>query len=110
MRKLSITVAAAAAILALNSIGCSANAVTASGNTLPNAAKNFSPIHETACRGWGRWCGPGLSGPVVHTGAGAAPVGKVADKEGSPAGGLLSIYTECSARDGSAAGGRHGPH
>lgn len=51
-----------------------------------------------------------LSGPVVHTGAGAAPVGKVADKEGSPVGGLLSIYTECSARDGSAAGGRHGPH
>jgi hypothetical protein len=59
MRKLSITVVAAAAILALNSMGCSANAVTASGSTLPNAAKNFSPIHETACRGWGRWCGPG---------------------------------------------------
>jgi hypothetical protein len=52
-----------------------------------------------------------LSGPVVHTGAGAAPVGRVADKEGGrQPGGLLSIYTECSARDGSAAGGRHGPH
>jgi hypothetical protein len=60
MRKLTIAVVAAAAILALNSIGCSANAVTASGNTLPNAAKNFSPIQETACRGWGRWCGPGF--------------------------------------------------
>jgi hypothetical protein len=59
MRKLSITVVAAAAILALNSIGCSANPV-ASGNALPNAAKNFSPIQETACRGWGRWCGPGF--------------------------------------------------
>jgi hypothetical protein len=57
MRKLSITVVAAAAILALNSMA--ANAVTASGNTLPNAAKNFSPIHDAACRGWGRWCGPG---------------------------------------------------
>ena len=33
-----------------------------------------------------------LSGPVVHTGAGAAPVGKVADKEGGrQPGGLLSI-------------------
>lgn len=43
MRKLSITVVAAAAILLLNSMGCIANAVTASGSTLPNAAKNFSP-------------------------------------------------------------------
>jgi hypothetical protein len=57
MRKLSIAVVAAAAMLALN---CSANAVTASGNALPNAAKNFSPIQETACRGYGRWCGPGF--------------------------------------------------
>jgi hypothetical protein len=58
MRKLSITLMAAAAILALNSMA-SANPVTTSGNTLPSAVKNFSPIQEAACRGWGRWCGPG---------------------------------------------------
>jgi hypothetical protein len=33
-----------------------------------------------------------LSGPVVHTGAGAAPAGKVAGKRGSPKpGGLLYL-------------------
>ena len=33
-----------------------------------------------------------LSGPVVHTGAGAAPAGKVAEKRGSPKpGGLLYL-------------------
>jgi hypothetical protein len=33
-----------------------------------------------------------LSGPVVHTGAGAAPAGKVAEKRGAPKpGGLLYL-------------------
>jgi len=59
MRKLSVTVMAAAAILLVNSMGCAANAATNTENAIPNTARNFSPIHETACRGWGRWCGPG---------------------------------------------------
>lgn len=51
-----------------------------------------------------------LSGPVVHTGAGAVPVGKLAEKRVSPKpDGLLNIDVNIdgmSARDGSAAPGR----
>ena len=59
MRKLAFTVVAAATILLVNSIGWSANAASLSGAAIPGAARNFSPIKETACRGYGRWCGPG---------------------------------------------------
>jgi hypothetical protein len=59
MRKLAFTVVAAASILLVNPIGWSANAATLSGAAIPGAARNFSPIKETACRGYGRWCGPG---------------------------------------------------
>ena len=59
MRKLAFTVLAAAAILLVNPIGWSANAATSTGAAIPGAARNFSPIKETACRGYGRWCGPG---------------------------------------------------
>ena len=59
MRKLAFTVLAAAAILLINSIGWSASATTLTGAAIPDAARNFSPIKETACRGYGRWCGPG---------------------------------------------------
>lgn len=57
MRKLILT---AAAILLVNSMGWSANAATtAPVSAIPSAARNFSPVHEAACRGYGRWCGPG---------------------------------------------------
>jgi hypothetical protein len=61
MRKLTVTVTAAAAILLVSSMGWTANAATATVNAIPGAARNFSPIHETACRGFGRWCGPGFT-------------------------------------------------
>jgi len=59
MRKLSILGTAAAVLLSVGLIGSSANAAPAPSNSLPNAARNFSPIKETACQGYGRWCGPG---------------------------------------------------
>jgi len=59
MRKLTFTVLAAAAILLVNSVGWTASAATSTGAAIPSAARNFSPIKETACRGYGRWCGPG---------------------------------------------------
>ncbi len=58
MRKLILT---AAAIFLVNSMGWSANAATtAPVSAIPGAARNFSPVHEAACRGYGRWCGPGF--------------------------------------------------
>jgi hypothetical protein len=27
--------------------------------SLATTTQNFTPIEKTACRGWGRWCGPG---------------------------------------------------
>jgi hypothetical protein len=57
MRKLFVT---AAMILLVNSVGWTANAATtAPASAIPSAARNFSPIHQAACQGWGRWCGPG---------------------------------------------------
>ena len=61
MRKLTVTVMAAAVILLVNSMGWSAHAATiAPMSAIPNAAKNFSPVQQAACQGWGRWCGPGF--------------------------------------------------
>jgi hypothetical protein len=56
MRKLSITLAT---ILMVGTLAWKADAATATATAIPNAARNFSPIHETACRGYGRFCGPG---------------------------------------------------
>jgi hypothetical protein len=56
MRKFAITLAVSAAIL---SLGASANAMV--GSPSPNhPVLNYTPKHEAACRGWGRWCGPGF--------------------------------------------------
>jgi hypothetical protein len=57
MRKLVVS---AAVILLVISMGWTANAATtAPVSAIPNASRNYSPVHEAACRGWGRWCGPG---------------------------------------------------
>ena len=60
MRKPAVTILAAVAIVLVNSLGWSAHAATtAPASAIPSEARNFTPIHEAACRGWGRWCGPG---------------------------------------------------
>jgi hypothetical protein len=60
MRKPAVTILAAAAVVLLNSLGWPAHAATtAPASAIPGKARNFTPIHEAACRGWGRWCPPG---------------------------------------------------
>jgi Spy/CpxP family protein refolding chaperone len=60
MRKRTLIIAAAAVFLLVNSIGFSAHAATtAPASAIPNSARNFTPIHQAACQGWGRWCPPG---------------------------------------------------
>jgi len=58
MRKL-LVITAAAAILLVGSMAAKADPATSSGSALSHAAKNFSPVKEAACGGYGRWCGPG---------------------------------------------------
>ena len=55
MRKLAVALLAVTAI----GIGSSATAASWHGATLPGVVRNFTPIHEAACRGWGPWCPPG---------------------------------------------------
>jgi len=57
MRKLSITLAAAA--LALGMTALTVNAQTQGASTLNAQVKNATMIHKTACFGFGRWCPPG---------------------------------------------------
>ncbi len=58
MAKLSIL--AATALLVLSLMPLTAQAQSLRGNTLQNAAQNFTPIKPAACRGWGPRCGPGF--------------------------------------------------
>jgi hypothetical protein len=60
MRKLSVTVLAAAAIFLVGSLACKADVATSNGTALPKAAKNFSPVEPAACRGFGEHCPPGF--------------------------------------------------
>jgi len=72
MRKLSVTVTAAAAIL-LVVFGADA---MAAGISHPNAVKNFSPIQEAACEDLGPIVRRALFGHAVDMGVvGAAPAG-----------------------------------
>jgi len=61
MRKLAIAVGVATAVLFAGGIAWKADATTWRSATwnLPAAAKNYSPIENTACYGWGRYCPPG---------------------------------------------------
>lgn len=60
MRKLIFMAFAVAAILLVN-FGSTASAATSTGAAIPSSARNFSPVKEAACRGFGRWCGPGFT-------------------------------------------------
>jgi hypothetical protein len=58
MRKLSLMIAAGAAILMVGSFAWTADAATTNG--IPSAAaKNYSPVHPAACQGYGPHCPPG---------------------------------------------------
>lgn len=61
MRKIAITLSVAAAVLFAGAIAFKADATSLRSGTsgLPAATKNFSPLQETACRGWGPMCPPG---------------------------------------------------
>lgn len=60
MRKRSVVLTAATAVLLLTSLAWRAEAATSNASTIPNAARNFSPVHPAACQGFGRWCPPGF--------------------------------------------------
>lgn len=57
MRKIAITLAAAAAVLLAGAYGFHADATVGSGTLgLPIAAKNFSPVDRVSCRTKGPLC------------------------------------------------------
>lgn len=60
MRKIAMTLTAAA--FALGSMALIANAQTqqAGAASLHGLARNATPIQHVACGGFGRWCGPGM--------------------------------------------------
>jgi hypothetical protein len=58
MRKLAVTVAAAA--LLLGSAMWVAQAQTQGAGSIHAQAQNATIIHKAACYGFGRWCPPGL--------------------------------------------------
>jgi hypothetical protein len=61
MRKFAIALGITAAVL-FAGVAWKADATTWRSGTLnlPSAAKNYSPIENTACYGWGRHCPPGF--------------------------------------------------
>jgi hypothetical protein len=61
MRKLAIALGVTAAVLFAGGLAITADAASWKAGTfkLPSAAKNYSPIEKTACKGWGRFCPPG---------------------------------------------------
>jgi hypothetical protein len=62
MRKLAIALGLSAAVLVAGGIAWKADATTWRSGTLnlPGATKNYSPVEQTACYGWGRYCPPGF--------------------------------------------------
>jgi hypothetical protein len=61
MRKLAIAVGVSAAMLVAGGIAWKADATTWRSGTvnLPGVTKNYSPIEQVGCYGWGR-CPPGF--------------------------------------------------
>jgi hypothetical protein len=60
MRKLTVTLAAAALVLGSMALSASAQTQQSGANSLHSLAQNATPItKQAACRGWGRWCPPG---------------------------------------------------
>jgi hypothetical protein len=61
MRKLALAGVVTAAMIGAGFFAWQAEATTPSAAvTLGATAKNYSPVKEIACRGWGRHCPPGF--------------------------------------------------
>ena len=76
MRKLSVTFAAAAAVLLVSSLAWNADAQTSRGAAnIPPESQDFSPIQQANCGGPGPYCPTGLVHAAVRTVAGAYPAG-----------------------------------
>jgi hypothetical protein len=62
MRKFAIALGVTAALVSAGGLAWQADATTWRAGTLnlPSAAKNYSPVEETACYGWGKHCPPGF--------------------------------------------------
>lgn len=62
MRKLAIALSVSAALLFAGGTAWKADAASWRAGTfnLPTAAKNYSPLEQTACYGWGKYCPPGF--------------------------------------------------
>ena len=75
MRKFAIALGIMAAVL-FAGVAWKADATTWRSGTLnlPSAAKNYSPIENTACYGWGRHCPQVSTGSVGRAAAGASAV------------------------------------
>src|SRR5262245_3413397 len=58
MRKFAIALGVTAALVSAGGLAWQADATTWRSGTLnlPSAAKNYSPVEETACYGWGKHC------------------------------------------------------
>lgn len=59
MRKLAITLTAAALVLAATAIAASAQTQMTGAAGLHAQMQNATLFKEAACRGWGPYCGPG---------------------------------------------------
>jgi len=61
MRKLTMTLAAAALILGTMAAGANAQTQSAGAASFHAQIKNATPLKEAACRGFGPYCGPGFT-------------------------------------------------
>ena len=63
MRKLAIALGVSAVVLLAGGVAWKAEATSLKSGTLnlSSAAKNQSPVEQTACYGWGRFCPPGYT-------------------------------------------------
>ena len=59
MRKLMMTFTATAILLGTMAIAANAAQMPGAAN-FHTQLQNATPIKEAACRGFGRWCGPGF--------------------------------------------------
>jgi hypothetical protein len=59
MRKLTTTLTAAALMLGTMAIAANAAQMPGAAN-FHTQIQNATPFKEAACRGFGRWCGPGF--------------------------------------------------
>ncbi|MGA3310934.1 MAG: hypothetical protein ABSD08_20330 [Xanthobacteraceae bacterium] len=60
MRKITMTLAAAAFVLGSLALSVNAQTQAPGASSLNALAQNATPIHKAACGGvWGRWCPPG---------------------------------------------------